>query len=265
MRAAPAHRRGFTFVLVLIVTILATAMISWQLRRMNLRAVATQMQVDAYEEHHQLLGVRDVVWNWARRRSANRSLDSMAQVAATPGPHYVTEMPGQFTIKVWVRDGQGTILANLNGAENERRRELMIELLRRVPIDRPDLTRRGGPMSMSVTALPDLVIDALCGGDEQLASTLRYLRDDTSRERRDLRAELVQQGYEPNDIADIYGLLTFEPVLWRLDVLAVRARPDGTLPVPSRYALLVELGGGEPKLHEWRPVPGPPPAAASPR
>ncbi len=259
MRPATS-RRGFTFVLVIIVTILATMMISWQLRRMNLRAVAVQMQVDAYQEHHQLLGVRDVVWNWARRRAPS---NAMPELAAEPGPHYEAQLPGEFLVRVWVRDGQGTILANLKGADTPRRRDLMIELLRRVPLDRPDLTRRGGPMEMSITAMPDAVIEAISGGDQQLASAMRFIREDPTDARRDLRAEFIAQGFEPNDIADVYGLLTFAPVLWRLDVVAVRARPDGTPGKPQRYALLVELGSGEPKLHEWRPTGNAPPRSDS--
>lgn len=250
-RAAP--RRGFTFVLVLIVTIIATAMVSWQLRRMHLRGVAVQLQVDSYAEHHQLLGVRDVVWNWARRRT--RSDIPMAELALKPGPHYEAHLPGEFQVRVWVRDGQGTILANLKGANTDHRRELMLELLRRVPLDRPDLTRRGGPMEMSITAMPDLVIDAICGGDQQLASAMRYIRDDASKQgKRDLRTEFIAQGFDPNDIADIFALVTVTQVLWQLDVEAVRARPDGTPGEPQRYALLVELGSSEPKLHEWRPA-----------
>ncbi|MCA9292973.1 MAG: hypothetical protein KDA20_04080 [Phycisphaerales bacterium] len=256
MRRHVTSRRGFTFVLVLVVTIIATAMISWQLRRMHLRAVAVQMQVDSYAEHHQLLGVRDVVWNWARRRS--RTDKTMADLVREPGPHYEAQLPGEFLIRVWVHDGQGTILANLKGADTDRRRDLMMELLRRVPLDRPDLTRRGGPMEMSITAMPDVVIDAICGGDQQLASAMRYIRDDTSKEgKRDMRTEFIAQGFDPNDIADIFALLTFTPVLWQLEVEAVRATADGTPGTPERYALLVEIGT-DTKLHEWRPAQDPP-------
>ena len=112
----PSTRRGYTLLLAVIVLAMSTAVIGWNLRRSSLRARAGQMQVDRYALHHEMLGVRDIVTVWLQRDADKSKLPEYARSGAVA---YEVTLPGGKVVRVRVRDGQGTILANLNKVKDE--------------------------------------------------------------------------------------------------------------------------------------------------
>ncbi len=253
-RPVRSRDRGFVLLLVIVVLALATTIAAWNLRRASLQAQAVQRQIDNYELHHEMLGVRDIVTVWLQR---DADTSKMPEYAASAAPAYAVELPDGKRVRVHVRDGQGTLLANLNAVKDDPAQRLMLlAALARIPSDRPDLVRRSGPWEVSIRAMPDEVIDAIAGDVRALAAALRILRDDTEADNSQLADRLQTIGLDPALVQRQLSMLTFEPRLWALDVETV-VPAIGTRPPEIRYyTVLAEVTGSgqRVRVHEWRPV-----------
>lgn len=242
-----SSRRGFTFMLVLGLLALAVIMLGWGLERQRTQNGIVAMQIDNIERHHELLSVRDIARKWfVRPENTN---EQMLEWAASTEPAMVRRMPGGKVISIRVEDGQGTVCARLDKAEQVGMRDRLLEMLRRLPEGRGDLVRRSGPVKISFNGAPTEVIDALAGEDVEMARAMHDLRDRGVADRDAFTQAMDAAGLNSEDFAWALELLDFQPVLWRL-LIDVIDRGE-----TRSYSVLVERRVNVGYIYEWRSIP----------
>lgn len=241
------HRRGFAFLMVLMLLAVAAILVGASLQRSAVASLMTARQLEGYQRHHEMLGIRDYGRSWIQK--AENKPEQLAKYAQSDEPAHRFVVDKSIVILITVQDGQGTVLRSLSNVGNAETRRWVVEVLSRLPLDRPDLTRRSGPPQVSLHAAPDEVLDALAGFDSRVLAGLREARD-----RRAANPTELQQALQKHNVEDLaaHALsqnITFEPSLWRLNVEVVYT--DHV----NRYTLLAEKRNNMTELHEWRPVP----------
>jgi hypothetical protein len=244
------RRRGFTMLLVIGLMAMAATVIAFNLRRITFRAGVVQRQVEQYELHHEIQGVRDIVLLWLSNPAVRSDL---TEHAGSEDPAHTVTMADGLSVRVYVRDGQGTLLANLTNATDLSQRELMITALSRLPENRPDLIRRSGPMEMSFYAMPHEVIEAI-SSDPQVAEALKILQTDPEITRANISARVSDLGGSMEAFQRIRQAITFTPELWGLDVVAFDPGADEAEDQYRLYTVLAQVRGPLPVIFEWRPV-----------
>lgn len=247
----PAQRRGFVFMAVLLLIVVATLVLAAAMQRSSVYAAITERQLDGYRAHHELLGIRDYCENWIRKQDTSRASGkgpTLADFARSRDVAHRFALDDGLVILISVQDGQGSVLRTLGGITNNETRRWLAGVLQRLPQDQPDLTRRGGPHQISLPGAPDEVLRAVAGGNESLFDALAGARDEKLKNAADLLAHLDQKGVEPAVAQTLSRHLVLEPTLWRLNVEAVH--PDAV----RRYTLLLETRNNVSIAHEWRTV-----------
>jgi hypothetical protein len=256
-RPAEQRRRGFVLLLVLGVFAIAVATIGWNINRMNVFTTTVESRVRGYHAHHEALGLRDIAGVWlsrVTRGGAGVPVDAdeaLAALAASPEADFELAMPEGRLVRFWLRDGQGTLLANLSAPESPQQRELALRTLERLPETRPDLIRMAGPWRMSVRALDDELIFALAAGDTNVITALRDARDDPQLEPSMLNSRLASRGVNLADHRTLVEALTLEPVLWAVDVEVTDLEGSAARPDTRWYQMLIELGRTQSRVHDW--------------
>lgn len=247
MTRDPAPRRGFTFLLVLGLLALSVVITGVMLERQRTQGALVRMQTDNIERHHELLSVRDIARRWFQESTDDGQL---LQWAASSEVASAIRMPGGQVYKVRVSDGQGTICARMDKAARMGMRDRLLEMLRRLPGDRPDLIRRSGPMQISFNGAPPEVIDALAGDDFEMANAMHELRGRGVADQAAFTSAMESAGLNTEDFAWALELLAFNPTLWRLEIEVLEG-PDE----PRRYTVLVERRVNIAYVYEWRSIP----------
>lgn len=244
-----ASRPGFVFVLVLMLLVLAGIVVGASLQRSTASMLMAERQLEGYRKHHEMLGIRDYASSWLRKPEYKPDLLGALAESGEVAHRFVIENPGNnIVILISVRDGQGTVLRSLASITNPDLRRWVVEVLSRLPPNRPDLTRRSGPALVSLHAASDEVLDAIAGFDTKLSAGLRDARDKGAENATELQASLQRHNVDDLAANAVTKYLSFEPSLWRLNVEVVY--PDHI----NRYTLLAEKENNLTKLHEWRPV-----------
>ncbi|XOV76863.1 MAG: hypothetical protein ACFHWZ_08585 [Phycisphaerales bacterium] len=249
MRFVPNPKRGFTMLLVIGVMAIATTVIAFNVKRLNFRAGAVVRQIEQYHLHHEIQGVRDIVMLWLSNPAVRTDLTDFA---GSDEPAHMVTMADGLSVRVFVRDGQGTLLANLANTADIAQQEQMIEALGRMPPDRPELVRRSGPMEMSFYAMHPLVIRAV-SSDPALADALISLQGDP-----DVTREPEHEGPRHRR-AD--GHFSADPPAHHLhagglalDVVAFDPDSPEAEDQYRLYTVLAQVKGPLPVIYEWRPV-----------
>lgn len=250
MRRDVRLHRGFTMLLVIGLMALATIVISFNLRRLTFRAGAVQRQLEQYELHHEIQGVRDIVMLWLSNPAVRTEL---TERAGSDEPAHTVTMADGLSVRVYVRDGQGTLLANLANAKDIAQQELMLNALSRLPDDRPDLLRRNGPLPMSFYAMPHEVIEAITP-DPALAEILKILQTDPEVTRANINAKINELGGSIEQFNQIRNAITFTPEVWGLDIVAFDPSAAEAEDLYRLYTVLAQVQGPLPVIYEWRPV-----------
>jgi len=249
-RLCIAHRRGFTMLLVIGLLAMAATVIAFNLKRISFRAGVVQRQIEQYELHHEIQGVRDIVHLWLSNPAVRSQL---TERAGSDIPAHTVTMADGLSVRVYVRDGQGTLLANLTNAPDLAQRELMITALSKLPDDRPDLIRRSGPMEMSFYAMSHEVIEAI-SPDPQIADALKILQTDPDITRANISAKVSELGGSMEAFQRIRQTIIFSPELWGLDVVAFDPKAIEAEDQYRLYTVLAQVRGPLPVIYEWRPV-----------
>lgn len=244
------ERRGFVFLMVLMLLIVGATMIAWSMSRITLQNKVAALQIDEYRRHHELMGLRDIVQHFASDRDHRDMLDDFA---TTAGIAHQIELPTGELISLIVHDGQGGVLSRLDANLAPDQRARLIDILARLPVNRPHLFRRVGPYGISFRAAPEEVIWAIVGENTQLGSTLLDLRSDP--EQQDLTAgsfsqELMARGHTNEEVQDLQSIFTFTPSIFRIDA---EVEDDRGV---RRYVLTLErVGNIVPPLLDARALP----------
>lgn len=241
-----ASRRGFIFLLVLLVLMIATIMIGVGIERAVAQSAIANLRLDEYKRHHEMLGVRDVVLDWFQRPGVR---ERMVEFAKDGGTAYTAVLPGDLAMSVRVFDGQGTV----NPAVDPSMSGLAFvlnDIASRLPLNRPDLFRRFGPPQISLFGAPDEVLMAVAGNDLELAEVLYSMRDEPSMDAARFMTAMSSTGYAERS-TELSQVLTFAPALYRIDTRVTDKD------VVRRYTMLVEASGNlEPIVRGLKVLPG---------
>lgn len=240
-----ASRPGFVFLTVMLMLAIAAIILGVALQRSNMHATITQRQIDGYIEHHELLGIRDYAKNWLDRQNDPGKLAAYAESGDVAHRFALDEGT---VLRIYVTDGQGTVLRGLAAVPNRETRRWLAGVLARIPQDRSDLTRRSGPPQVSIRSAPDEVLLAIAGGNQELFAALVSARSKEVKNPVELLQALDRAGVDANVAQTLGRHLVVEPSLWRLNVEAVH--PEGI----RRYTLLAEKRQNVTQMHEWRAV-----------
>lgn len=234
-------RRGFAMAFVLLLALIASLLIGATLTRQNAQSLNVHRQVQNYQKHHDMLGVRAIVELWMGRRTAAE----LVRLAEAEGEDYRFEIRDVMTVTVTLEDGQGLPVSSAaRVAENIR--DMYQSILDRLPAERRGLVRPRGAPAISVRTAPWEVLAALVedrGGD--FADEIVSMRD------RDQFTEEVFweeiQNYGGSTAAqNLRQIVTFSPSVWRLRMTMTDQRGD-----TREFGMVAEIVQNGLVVHEW--------------
>lgn len=237
----PRQRRGFVFVMVLALIGVATITLASAIRRATLQGQLAQMQIEGYERHHEMQGVKALVQMYLFRQDAQ----DLRDLASSGTPVQTIRFDNAKTIRLYVQDGQGTVLRNLMEVDDAEGQRFLEATLSRLPPGRLDLTRLSGPWKVSLAAAPDEVLVAIAGDDPSLASALIAARDEEVGNTGEMLQMLDSHGVETVTAQAVSRNLDFEPFVWRIDVEVIDRRGD------RYYSTMASRRGNLPRILEW--------------
>jgi hypothetical protein len=244
------ERRGFVFIMILIVIFAAAAMVTWSVNRSTTEGLIVEKRLQAYSAHHESLGIRDLVLVWLTREANASTLPDLAKEG---GVAYRTVLPDKVVVLVRLRDGQGTIRCTIDPDDPPEVTQRLVEVLQWLPRDRPDLLRRYGAMQVSIAGAEPEVLKALARGNETILTALQRIKERPTVERSNFFQELQRDGIEVEDVQALADMIVFDQNrLWRLDVEVIDPRNI------RRYTGLVQTDRNIPQMLEWTQVLGEP-------
>ena len=241
----PAARRGFALAFVLLLALVASMMITATLTRQDAQSRLIARHIDDYQEHHDTLGVRAIVSYWLARVE----LAELLRLVRTDGVDHRFRIEGVFEIELSVSDGQGEPIADA-AMVPDGVRELYAGILDRMPDASRAALRTRGPYMISPNSASWATLAALLedGGDFADAVLARREREPMQQEE---FFRIASTFTDAGTIQTLRQVLTFEPVLWRLDM--VLTDETGTM---RRAAMIAERrAAAGVEIHEWLTEP----------
>jgi len=225
-RARTRLGRGFALPLVLIISLVVSTLIAVVLWRQTAQSLLVQKQIERYSGHHIAAGLKEVIGAWVSS-VGNRPLHEAIEADGLA----LTLIPeAGVSVEVYFFEGQGTVLSDLGGLTDEsfrRARGILGALAREEPRRLGELTRKYGPVAVSVNTAPEVVlrsaITGAIGADGQaLASSIVSARGDGKMTPEQLTDLLQKAGLTDEQRTAVTQVLTAQPVVWN-----VVARTDG--------------------------------------
>lgn len=245
----PGSRRGFVFIMILVVVFAAAAMITWSINRSTTEGLIVEKRLQSYAQHHESLGIRDYVLLWLTRDMGNTK--SIAELVKAGGVAHREVFPDKMVVLIRIRDGQGTIRCTIDPDDPPEVTQRLIEVLNYLPKDRPDLLRRYGAMQVSVAGAPPEILTALARGNDVVLQALQRIQDRPQIERSNFFQELQRDGIPVEEVQALADMIVFDQNrLWRLDVEVIDARST------RRYIGLAQTEGNLPQMLEWTQLLG---------
>jgi hypothetical protein len=242
----PGSRRGFLLVTVAGMVALCVIMVTWGLQRAALRNTIAEQRVESYRAHHEREGLRALAMRWLSRQETQQALPALAEDG---GVAYRAELPDEAVVTMRVGFAQGTILARVDAAESTMVRERLIDALRRLPPDRPDLVRAYGPERTDLRAAPREVLEALAGPGSAAVDALLAMRDEPPPDRGQLMSTLLSAGVDGEDARELVRVVGIRSSLWTLEATLLDRMGE------RRYRLLIETFGNEVVVYEIERIP----------
>jgi hypothetical protein len=243
-----ASRRGFVMPLVLLLSVVVSLMLAMAVERNVAKALNVRRQVRAYREHHAAKGLQEAISAWLNTQNSR----GVTEVLGTGGHVFDLNMPDRTVVKVYLSDGQGTILDPTAAASGDHEDALAIYQRLRLlcqDLKRPweGMVRPLGPFQVSVNSADPLVLQAIAeqylGVDDGAVLVARILEaraDKGGLERTDLLAFATELDLD-NDVRNtLINLLTTTPELWFVTIELYTDGARGSR-LAARYGGLVPL------------------------
>lgn len=239
-----AARPGFALPLVLIVSLVVSTLVAVVLWRQSAQSLLVQKQIERYNGHHVAAGLKEVIGTWVGSLGSRPVSDALAEdgLALTLIPE------AGVSVDVYFFEGQGTVLSDLGGLTDEsfrRARGILAAIAREEPTRLAQLTRKHGPVAVSVNTAPEIVLrSAVLGAIGQdgksLASSILSARGDGKMTSEQLNDLLQKSGLEEEQRTAVSQVLTAQPIVWNV-VIRSDSGP-GQEPVVYRGVALVGAG-----------------------
>jgi hypothetical protein len=248
MTRATSHttsRRAFALPMVMLLALIGVIVITSMLTRYESQNRFVHRHRMRYVEHHTQRGVQEMVGTWLDLVRGG----PLGEIVQEDGLAFTLDMERGRRMEVYVHDGQGSLLMDMN-AMNDRERQViegaLEELRQDGPIDRVnELTRSRGPAAVSVLAAPPEVLRAILIAADIEGDTADRVVDDLIREREqvamtqpDLLRLLGATGITPESRGLASAVLTVQPTLFAIETRVYDQRRG---PMTAHYQGLVEV------------------------
>ncbi|HVZ93357.1 MAG TPA: hypothetical protein VG797_02495 [Phycisphaerales bacterium] len=238
--------RGFVFLLVLVLLIVASLMLGVGLTRGVTQSLAVQRQIEGYQRHHELLGILDIVTEWINRAAG---AGKFRLFAIKGGIAYRSVLGPDHVVLISVADAQGSIFSRVDRVRDRDMREWLLATLSRLPPDRTDLLRSKGPPEISILTAPDEVLQAMAGDSQELFDGLKSARDDRATDANALISHLTRAGVVSPKIQQMIRFIALDPQLYRVTAVVLQ-RGD-----QREYQITTLVTGNDPTMLDIRSVP----------
>jgi hypothetical protein len=210
-------------------------MLTVMLNRQNTQTLATQRDLDRYVTHHMGKGFEETINNWIKtlgNRPISEALDAS-------GAAFTLEPDSGGAVVVSFADAQGAALMDLTGLPSGSR-DHALDILSRLRVSPgarsrtgEPLTRKYGPVSISVNSASEIVLHAAVGAVLRNGAVADSVVSDILRERgaEGMKPEVLEEiitraGAEQAQTDALREVLTAAPMLWKFVVRPVAAPTD---------------------------------------
>jgi hypothetical protein len=246
------QRRAFVLPLVFLLSLVIAMGLTLAVERNTMKANNVRRQVRAYREHHAAKGIQEAVSAWLNLQNARTVSDALGE----NGHALDMVLPDRSIVKVYLKDGQGTILDPAAAGARDYEDALAIQqrlrlLCREAKVGFEQYERPIGPFAISVNDADPLVLQAVAEhllGIDQGADLVTRLRDAIADkgqlERQDLLGIATDLGLEGETRNTLLALMTATPELWFVTVELYGGGAATTSQLTARYGGLVPLPSG---------------------
>lgn len=218
-------RRGYALIVVLLLVITSSVLTATMLNRLGAQSLAYGRTVDQYQHHHGKASLEEVVGAWLR------SLGNLniADLLGEDGHVFTLTLADRSTARVYLSDGQGSVLSRFVGlsAENRRDAPLIYQALENLVGQENAwrFSREIGPMAVSVRGASREAIAAALGlmvnpAFDPLAVADAILAEaaDGSITSGDIQRAARNAGVPQEQLGLVNRALTANTTVWRLRV-----------------------------------------------
>lgn len=243
-------RRGFALPMVLMLLLISGMTIVVIMQRQTAQSRLVEEMIADYQTHHAAFGVRSIVRKWL----VNKRGKDLSEFAAKMDVSYRFILPNDLFVSIWVLDGQGipAVAPTDIGAANLA---YYREIVDRVRAKHDGSLRTRGSALLSIASAPRYVLEALVEDEEQgqrLAERIIAARERKPIERDELMNQLRRSGLADDEIARIIAISTFDPVLWRVNVMS----EDRAHKATRYFVMRAELTAGVLSVRSWEELIG---------
>lgn len=257
-------RRAFIMPLVLMLTMALTLTAAFILQRQSNQSLVVRRQFGQYESHHATRGIADVIDAWmsggGRYRSFRDRLDADGRILDITIPDGLSaSSQGGDILRLFVKDAQGTLLADFSGLTGQTLRDArdsLDALKTEAPAEWTRFTRPLGPVTISLTEAPREVLSAVVQGvtgsihdGQAFVTSVLKARDEGPIDAQALNQCILDADLTPELQAKLTRAVTSETTFWNLRVDVLRggvtlvARYEGYLTTTQAPTARAQPGG----------------------
>lgn len=281
-------RRGYALPLVLLLALVASVVMAMVLDRQRTQTLSQKRQMDHYRDDHFAKGMQEAIDAWMKSVAAR----PFNELLGPDGHALDMDLAGGVTLRLYAFDGQGSILTEIMGLTGEARVDaanLISELSQLPPELRAtltgfqrgrltEMTRRYGPLQISVNSAPEPVLHAAVryafGGSKSAdaVNAIVEARSEKVLTAADLSDVIAKLKGEINERSVMSRLLTTQPVLYRLEARLYRSGASADAAPAAIYAGYTMISGRSSQrdrtgsqttrltsIFDWHRVPEPQP------
>lgn len=211
--------------MVILLAMVVGIMSAVMLERETTQRLSAERMIESYREHHTARGAREVISAWLVTL-AGQPLERMI---APDGRVLDVRRPNGSVVRVYLEDGQGSVLTDLTGVVGEdlELARAIRERLAETAGGRPDdeWVRRVGPVKISAGGAPEPVLEAAAFAVRGAREAARAFAREVVEARRDgeltqaeLGLALERAGLSAEERARIDRILIPKPELWLVRV-----------------------------------------------
>ncbi len=245
------RRAGFALPAVLLLTLVVGIVAAAMLRRESSQVLLFQRQFESYRGHHLARGLREVVGQW----SISLSGQPIEKMIAPDGRVLDLQMADGTLVRVFLADGQGSVLSDVSRLAGEDRRdgEAILAALEEIAGRRvePGWLRPVGPVRISAAEAPEEVLEAVArvltttkAQAKTLARAIIEARKDGNLDEAKLATAAGRGNLNAEGLARFNRLLAPKPDLWLLRADVHPPAPGGRTQekVQVRYGGRIAFG-----------------------
>lgn len=247
----PLTRDGFVMPLVLLALVVVGLGVGVSMSRFAAETRVVERQLRAYHEHHAGMGLQEAIGAWLKQQTGRAIVDVIDPVT---GHAMDIELSDGSVVSVYLRDGQGTALADLSALPSAQVEEAGVILKNLASSLRADeylrLTRSVGPSAVSVNSASETVLRAVSRavagdrGDDLANEIIRTRARSGTVTRQDITTAIGSLNLSNEQRVQALRLFATDVELWAIIVELKGGRGLDRGKLLSRYGGLARLRVG---------------------